>query len=497
MTLSVFAYLLLPALLIAEDPADPTFSPMPQATVADQSLKVGSVTIAGSIRTRMESWDWFQGQASNDYTFFGSILRVSLSQSQKRFDWQLELAAPLLLGLPDDAIAAGTQGQLGFGASYYAANSKNPNAGMVFAKQGFLRFKEIGGVAGQSLKVGRMEVIDGNEVTPTNTTLAALKRDRIAHRLLGNFGFSHVGRSFDGAQYSLNGSKLNLTLFGGRPTRGVFQVDGWGELNVNVFYGALTGQTGGKNSAGEWRVFGLGYSDYRDGVLKTDNRPSVVRRVDTGHINIGTYGGHYLHTVSTKPGAFDILFWGAIQNGSWGRLAHQAGALAVEAGFQPNVARRLKPWIRGGYNYGSGDKNPNDSTHGTFFQILPTPRIYARMPFFNMMNTRDIFGELVLRPTKALTIRADAHSLRLANANDLWYTGGGAFQPWTFGYTGRASNGQRGLATLYDVSADYNLNGHLSLGAYGGHADGKLVMQSIYPKDKNGNFGYLELTVKF
>jgi hypothetical protein len=205
---------------------------------------------------------------------------------------------------------------------------------MVFAKQGFLRFKEIGGVAGQSLKVGWMEVIDGTEVTPRNTTLAAMKRDRIAHRLLGNFGFSRVGRSFDGAQYSLNGSKLNLTLFGGRPTRGVFQVDGWGELNVNVFYGAPTGQTGGKNSAGEWRVFGLGYSDYRDGVLKTDNRPSVVRRVDTGHINIGTYGGYYLHIVSTKPGAFDILFWGAIQNGSWGRLAHQAGAVASKYASQ-------------------------------------------------------------------------------------------------------------------------------------------------------------------
>jgi hypothetical protein len=189
---------------------------------------------------------------------------VSLSQSQKQLEWQLELAAPLLLGVPDDAIAPGTQGQLGLRASYYATNNKNTNVGMVFAKQGFLRFKEIGGVAGQSLKVGWMEVIDGTEVTPRNTTLAAMKRDRIAHRLLGNFGFSRVGRSFDGAQYSLNGSKLNLTLFGGRPTRGVFQVDGWGELNVNVFYGAPTGQTGGKNSAGEWRVFGLGYSDYRE-----------------------------------------------------------------------------------------------------------------------------------------------------------------------------------------------------------------------------------------
>jgi len=97
----------------------------------------------------------------------------------------------------------------------------------------------------------------------------------------------------------------------------------------------------------------------------------------------------------------------------------------------------------------SGDGNPNDGVHGTFFQILPTPRVYARFPFFNMTNNRDTFGELVLRPAKALTIRSDVHSLALANRDDLWYSGGGMFQPWTLGYTGRPSNGQSGLATLF------------------------------------------------
>ena len=64
-----------------------------------------------------------------------------------------------------------------------------------------------------------MELIDGTEVTPKDATLAGLKRDRIAHRLIGNFGFSDVGRSFDGVQYTLNRSRLNITAFGGRPTR--------------------------------------------------------------------------------------------------------------------------------------------------------------------------------------------------------------------------------------------------------------------------------------
>jgi hypothetical protein len=465
-------------------------------TPATNPVTIGDVTVAGSLRTRVESWDWFDGTANNDYIYPASILRLSFSESRKPFDWQLELAVPFLLALPNDAIAPGAQGQLGLGAAYFAANGRRTSVAMLFAKQGFIRFNELGGVAGQSLKLGRMEFIDGAEVAPKDLTLAALKRERIAHRLIGNFGFSDVGRSFDGVQYSLNRSRLNLTLLAARPTRGVFQVDGWGELKANVFYGALTGQLPGKSGSGEWRIFGLGYSDYRNNVVKTDNRPLPIRTADTEHINIGTYGGHYLQTVRSPLGTLDLLVWGALQNGSWGRLAQRSGAMATEAGWQPPILHSVRPWLRGGFDYGSGDGNPNDGTHGTFFQVLPTPRVYARFPFFNMMNNRDAFGELVLRPSKALIIRTDVHSLALANRNDLWYSGGGMFQPWTFGYTGRPSNGQSGLATLFDASADYNVNSHAAVGVYYGHAAGKLVMQSIYPNGKNANFGYLELTFR-
>jgi hypothetical protein len=31
---------------------------------------------------------------------------------------------------------------------------------------------------------------------------------------------------------------------------------------------------------------------------------------------------------------------------------------------------------------GSGDRNPNDNRHETFLQVPPTPRNYARYPFF-------------------------------------------------------------------------------------------------------------------
>jgi hypothetical protein len=460
-------------------------------------VDIGGVMISGSLRTRVESSDWFGDDPNGTYTYPGSIFRVAAGQSKTRADWQLELAVPFVLGLPDDAVAAGVPGALGLGANYFAANGNTTNAASLFVKQAFVRFKRLGGVDGQSLKIGRMEFVDGTEVAPKHATLAALKRDRIAHRLLGNFVFTHVGRSVDGVLYALDRSKVNVTVLGARPTQGVFQVDGWAELDVNVFYGAVTGQIGGTASAGEWRLFGLAYRDGRDSVVKTDNRPLAIRRIDSGTINIGTFGGHYLHVAPTAAGPIDLLLWGAAQTGSWGQLAHRAGAFAAEAGWQPHGLPAVSPWIRGGFNYGSGDADPNDATHGTFFQVLPTPRVYARFPFFNMMNTGDAFGELILRPSRTITVRADLHALRLSDVNDLWYQGGGAFQPLTFGYAGRPSGGHSDLATLADASGDVVLNPHASVAAYLSFATGQAVTQSIYAGASGARFGYVELLLRF
>ena len=137
-------------------------------------------------------------------TFSGSLLRLSLGEQRRTVDWQVECAVPVLLGLPDQAIAPGAQGQLGFGASYFAANDRNRDVAMPFIKQGFIRFKNLGGNEAHSLRLGRVEFIEGQEATPKNATLAAVKRDRLWHRLLGNFVFTHVGRSFDGLHYAYN-----------------------------------------------------------------------------------------------------------------------------------------------------------------------------------------------------------------------------------------------------------------------------------------------------
>jgi len=468
---------------------------LPSLALAQPPIKIGDAVVTTSLRSRMYSWNWFGDAPSGDYTYSGSLLRFGLTESKPKFDWQVEFAVPALVNLPTSAVLPAPFGQLGLGASYSAANAGASSTSNIFLKQGTFRVKGLGGFAGQSLKVGRMEFIDGSEVTPGHSTLAALKRDRIAQRLLANFGFTDVQRSLDGALYVFDAPKLNVTAVAARPTEGVFQVDAWKELQINVFYGAITGEHG-KYAATDWRVFALSYRDYRNGVVKTDNRPAALRNTDFDAVNIGTYGGHIMQIVPTATGPVDLLFWGALQNGTWGTQSHRANAYAAEAGWQPALLRTIKPWIRAGYDFGSGDDNAADGTHRTFFQVLPTPRIYARTPFFNMMNTKDAFGELILRP-KRVTIRTDIHSLRLADSADLWYSGGGAFQATTFGYTGRPSNGQSTLATLYDVSADVTLTPHLGVGGYFGYATGGLVTQAIYSGDNAVHLGFFELNVKF
>lgn len=462
-----------------------------QAAASAQPVK-----ITGSIRTRVEMWDWFEGSADNRYAFSGNILRLNLAQSRGKMDWQLDLAAPFLLGLPDRAIGPAPQAQFGLGATYFAANNARQNPAMVFPKQGFLRWNRLFGGQTQSIRLGRFEWMDGGEVTPKDPTLAAIKRDRVNQRLIGPFMWTHVGRSFDGFHYTINRPKLNVTWVGALATRGAFQVDGWGQLKTGFSTISATGQTGTAKSSGEWRVSAIYFHDWRH-VLKTDNRPLAARQADMGNIRLGTFTGHYMHNARTEAGSFNILLWGAAQTGRWGALDHRAYAYNVEGGWQPPRMPRLKPWLEAGLARGSGDKDPADGKHGTFHQLLPTPRPFARTPFYNMMNSDDFFGMLTLRPHPKLTLRGEYHAVRLASRTDLWYAGGGPFQPWTFGFAGRGTGGARPVANLWDVSCDIHVNAHVAFTGYLGHMQGRAAVQRIYPQGGSGNFGYLELTYRF
>ncbi len=447
--------------------------------------------LSGSIRSRYEWWDWFNpgnipSGRDNNYPFLGNLVKIKATNERKYTDTNLEFAIPSLFFLPKNSIAPPPFGQLGLGANYRAVNRGNFTS--IFLKQANLNFKGIV-EKNTNVRLGRFEFADGLEYVTGDPTLDWLRKNRISQRLIGNFGFTHVQRSFDGFQVARDDKRSNITIVGARPTQGVFDLQGWGDLrNVNFLYTALSPKFQSKNS--DARLFHLLYKDNR-AVLKSDNRPLSLLSKDARDILINSFGGHFIQ----KFGPLDFLSWGTLQFGDWGKLRHKAFAYDLELGYKPKSVE-MKPYFRIGRTRSSGDSNPTNGEHETFFQFLPTPRQYARFPFFNMMNLKDHFAQFLFNPRDKMTISLGYHNLRLAEPKDLWYLGGGAFQNTSFGYVGRPSNGKRTLANFLDIGVDYKVSKNLDFSFYFGHAIGEGVIRSIYP-GRRGNFTYWELTRYF
>ncbi len=452
-----------------------------------QSSSTGNLGVLVYDRTRIDTWQWFAAPPlNNTYGYTESLLRLGMDQHLHRWDWELELSQPSMLDLPDNAVSpVAAQGQLGLGGTYYAANGKNAYPAAAFLKTGFIRYD---GEA-THLRVGRYEFFDGEETHPGNPTLAWLQDNRVASRLISNFGFTNAQRSFDAVDGQWQLGSWNLTGMAARSDQGVFNMNGNPELNVDVQYLALTHPQAHQHVL--WRVFAIGYHDGRTGITKTDNRPLPLRNADHNNIRIGTWGGNLTAVVPGGPGQFDFLFWGAVQNGRWGTLGQSAGAAALEGGYRMGK-RAAAPWLRGGWFRSTGDSNPTDKTNNTFFQLLPTPRLYARVPFYNLMNNTDDFVQLIDNPAKRLALRSDLHWLQLTSGRDLWYQGGGAFDNKVFGYVGRPANGSTSLASVADISADWQAAKTVSLNFYYAYVQGKSVVAAIYPSSRNMQFGYVE-----
>jgi hypothetical protein len=457
------------------------------------------VTLTLSERARGEFVDWFRPppgiapEGAERYAFFGNQLRAGVRVVLPHAQLTLEAQDTRLANLPDDATLAPPQGTLGTGALYFL-NTRRSSQGETFLKQGFVTLRRRGFTA----TLGRFEYRDGLETVPGDPTLAFLKRTRVAERLVGPFDFTHVTRSFDGGRLTYDEPGWNATAFGARPTQGGFEVSANRELDHMSLAGlALTAKRLPFATAppADLRVFYLFFDDARDDPLKVDNRPLGARERDRDEIIVHTAGGHAVTAAEVGPGVLDGLVWTALQSGQWGRLDHGAWAYALEAGYQLTRVS-TQPWLRMGYNRSSGDDDPTDAEHRTFFQVLPTARIYAQLPFFNLMNNQDVFAQLILRPHARVTLRSDYHWLSLTESRDLWYAGGGATNNGIFGFSGAPSGGRRELAHLVDLSVTVSLHSRLTLGAYYGHAFGRDVVGTTFAGE-DADYGFTELTFRY
>jgi hypothetical protein len=454
------------------------------------------ITFTLSDRVRGEFVDWFAprpGDApdgANRYNYFANRFRAGVRALLPPVELNLMLQDTELANVPVNASLPPPIGNLGPGAIYFANTHATPQ-GAVILKHATLTARGRGLTA----TFGRFEYRDGLEVVPSDATLAVLARTRIAERLVGPFDFTHVGRAFDGARLAYDWPDWNVTAFGSRPTEGGFEVDANRELEIELAGLALTLKRVPQAPPVDARLFYLYYRDQRQDAVKVDNRPLSVREADTLPISISTMGADVITAVDVGPGIADGLLWGCVQTGSWGEESHSAWAFAAEGGYQlPQLP--ASPWLRAGYNRSSGDNNPNDGQHRTFFQLIPTARTYARLPFFNLMNSGDGFLELMLQPHQRVLVRSDVHWLQVTEGKDLWYSGGGATSNTFFGYAGSPANGDHSLATLADISITWTVMPQLTVEGYYGHAFGHDVVGQTFA-GKDTNYGFLEMTFTF
>ena len=448
--------------------------------------------------TRIESWSYFQpfadpralpGPGSDplgfpDYTFLGDRAELAVRVAGSRFDLGGAFNYVRIENLPPRAIGPGG---LGTGAFYFAASGV-PYSYQLYFGELTLRVKSRD--QRTSMTFGRMPFTSGGETVSSNTSLEALKRDRLQSRLIGNFEWSYYQRRFDGARVDWDRSNWHVNAAAFVPTQGGFEEStNLSMPKVQIASGSLTR----KAPAAEYQAFVYLYRDRRGTAAVVDNVFSPDRPV---RITIATLGGSYARVSPTRAGEIDAVAWGALQAGDWYGRDHRAGSVAIEGGHRWTRAP-VRPWVRAGYLFSSGDGDRLDDRHGTFFQMLPSSRQYALSSVYAQMNLRDAFAQLQIEP-RGLRARIEVHALHLASGADLWYQGSGATASngRYVGFSGRASGGHTALGSLVEGTVDVPITKYWSIGVYAAAMSAGDVVRTFFT-GKRLSFWSLENAIRF
>jgi hypothetical protein len=457
------------------------------------------LTLGGEMITRYAYWNWFEAPSdNNEYSYGFQRTRLNLKFDSKYLNIFVQPQYVYMFGLPDDAVSSSPRGPLGMGGLYYLHN-QDEDPYKFGLHQAYLQFQNIG-EKDVVLKIGRFEYCDCMEIVRNidGQKLNTDKNMRLGDRMLSSFGWSAFGRSFDGALVTYDNDKVNITSSFFYPTQGGWEKDSNETIeDIKIATATVTFKKGMLLPGAEVAGFYYNYQDDRNVTQRVDNSGLTLSSSGVD-IDIQMFGGHFLGVYDVSPGQLDVLFWGGGQFGNWYELDQRAFALDAEVGYQ-FVELPWKPWLRAGYYYGSGDDDSADGDHGTFFQMAPGTRKYQLLPFCDLMNTEDIFFQLITKPFEKLTARFDYHFIRLTESDDRWYMGSGPTQEKgsIFGYIARPTHGEDDLAQELDLIVDYKINPQLNLILSYSHIFGGDVIEKIYIKDDSADYVSLEARLKF
>ncbi len=458
-------------------PAAPAPAPAPDGFHASPSLywKDGPhrLDLGFSARVRSEAWDAFSATNPDTDWFTGTRLRFSLRYAYaNKLALYIEGQDTSVHGLDADLPAPVR--------NYYTTGGLDSSTRGTSLRQAWIELRPIEKLA---LRAGRQDIKLGGEVSYAEPNWKYLKAARLGERLIGTVGWTHGERSNDGGTLSFDAGGHFVYAFAARPTTGVWDVDS----SYHPQHGLVYGGAAWTVKRGEWLpntelgLFAIAYDDER-----TPANGGLAKSVE-----VYTFGASWLGVYPLGAGQFDALAWIAGQAGDYDGRDHSAYAGIFEAGYQL-PAQFAKPWLRAGVNFASGDGDPTDGEHHTFFNLLPTNHLYYgfadQLAFQNLKN---LFVQLRLSPHEKLQLNAFIHYFSLMDANDARYFGTGAFSSKSFGYASSPSGGARTVGVEYDLVTTLALHKSVTLELGISHLEAGRVL----PGDVE--FGYVSVEFKY
>jgi hypothetical protein len=468
-----------PQSAVGEPGSDFQTTPSLRWSQGDHRVDLGIAT-----RWRWEYWDARAPASSN------------MAGGRTRFDgkytWRDQLS---LFAQGQHAYVGGLSAASSGVAAAYRANTPggdNDHASAVKLSQLWLEWKPT---PRSSLRGGRHDINRGTGLKYDEKAWKFLKTTRLSQRLVGTVGWTHGARSYDGGSASVTTDSFYANAFVAQPTTGVFDIDSGYGFQSDVLVGALdlVARRGSWLPNTELAAFFVGFRDHRD--------PVVVAGL-FGDIDVYTLGVQSLGIYPLGPGSLDVTLWLAYQFGDYvndtpsgvRRLDQRAWAVIGELGYRLTEIPG-KPWIRTGVNAASGDSNPDNGRHGTFFNVLPTNHMYyGYVDQLALQNLVNWFAQFEFAPHPKLGISLFVHKFWLTTANDGRYFGTGAFNKTSLGFGATPSNGSRKLGTEVDVVARYAVNRWISLSLGYAHLFGGSVFTA---PDRDTRFAFAQILIRY
>ena len=436
----------------------PFGAPIPARGALDAQV----VTIGGEVRERYEFRDQadFNASVNDTLSFIGSRIRLHLNYEVT----------------PDIAAFIQFQDARLFGSE--ATTFSNDNN--VDLHQGYLMVKNLGAL---NLTIGRQELMFGDS------------------RLVGNFGWSNTGRSFDGLRVTYLAVPVRVDLWG-------TTVKQYGTTIANP-NPSFTPATSNRDAQ---QFYGL-YGSLKTALATVE--PYVLYFWDTGNatpsvIKAPLTTGQRRTTVGLRLDgkaaneSIDFTGEGAYQVGSMDARPLigttpaspesdiSAYAIAVKAGYTAPVG--IKPRIGIEYDRASGDEDRNDDTLQTFENLFPTNHIhYGYIDYVGWRNMQDLRLSVSVKPTATSGVSLDYHRFSLVEKDDNWYAASGAVFRTT-----PAGNTESDLGQEIDLVAYMMVKEKLRVEAgYGRFFPGDYVKVNFPTATDASDFVYLQVGTSF